>query len=95
MFGRRHIISPPLCHHVSMMAGLCRPHHRKRTVQPGCEEDLFIMHAAIERGWKAWGHDWESIPLTRAEYCGEARQLENVLRAGQEWQALLEAAGRG
>jgi hypothetical protein len=94
VFGRGHLVSEPLASHAAFMAGLCKTHHQYKTTHPGCPDELLEMHAAIERGYMLVGVSWFSVPLDRAEYVGEARQIEDMMKSGDQWAALLVESGR-
>lgn len=89
-FGRRHLVAEPLASHATLLAALCPDHHREATLEPQGELQRHLQEMALRRAQREWpGLSFSSVSLV-----GRARELERLLRRGEEWQRLCEAAGR-
>jgi len=89
VWGSRSRISEPLLSHSSQIAALCRAHHDQAGVEPNGELRQFLQRRAIEWAQQKWPH----IRLTPGEPVDQIRELERLLKDGDEWQRLVEEAG--
>jgi hypothetical protein len=104
VFGRRNVVGEPLASHHTFLAGLCRECHHEVTVHPGSLKERLLMAEALTRAYREFditnhreGDDMHTSgrkSAGREDLCGEARWIEDQLRADPDrWHSLLVAAG--